>query len=50
MMLRAFSLSLLLFSFCLGGGSFSSSPVPAGRGGFKATPGPAKFVKAPAKV
>ena len=49
-MLRTFSLSLLLFSFCLGGVSFASPPVQEVRGDFKATTDQAKFVKALAKA
>ena len=50
LMLRTFSLSLLLFSFCLGGVSFASSSVQEVRGDFKATTDQAKFVKALAKA
>ena len=50
LMLRVFPLSLLLFSFCLGGVSFASSSVQEVRGDFKATTDQAKFVKALAKA
>ena len=50
LMLRVFPLSLLLFSFCLGGVSFASSSVHEVRGDFKATTNQAKLVKALAKA